>query len=53
MINLTDDGKEMKQDSRYLSGLIEEIVNQDNERKLLDSAVLDKPKRGPQTSMGL
>jgi len=34
-----------EQDQRYLTPLIQEIINVDEERRLLDSAVLEKPKR--------
>merc|ERR1711939_834359 len=33
-----------EQDKRYLTPLIQEIINTDDERRLLDSAVLEKPK---------
>jgi hypothetical protein len=33
------------QDQRYLTPLINEIIEQEQERKMLDTAVINKPKR--------
>ena len=33
------------QDQRYLTPLITEIIDQEQERKMLDTAVINKPKR--------